>query len=209
MIFFVVEKTGNKTQIMDIKKIIKPLIFSLLTGLVLFASCKKDDIKSPSELYAEEMAILEKFKKTDTYKSWFDEAELVADSSDATGRYQGLVYFQLKKGYLVTYEGDTVKGDTVLLGKRVGIKYDLYYIMDSVGAEEPFLVKVASNMNSGDPVTYTVGSPDPTQGIYTGVDLGVRFMNAYGESRMLFPSTLGGNDYVSRVVEVKITYMGR
>ena len=184
-------------------------MLTLLTGLVLFASCKKDDIKSPRELYAEEMDILKRFKETDTYKNWFDEAELVADSSNAQGRYQGLVYFQLKKGYLVTYEGDTIKGDTVLPGKRVGIKYDLYFIMDSVGAENPYLVKVSSNMKTGEPVTYTVGTPDPGQGIYTGVDLGVRFMNAYGVSRMLFPSTLGGNDYVSRVVVVKITYMGR
>jgi len=203
----------SKIQKMNIKKIIKPLILSLFIGLMFLASCKKEDIKSPSELYAEEMAILEKFKETDTYKNWFDEAELALDSSDAEGRYHGLVYFQLKKGYLKFYDEnnqlDSVMGDTVLLGKSVGIRYNMYYIMDSVGAEEPYLVKVGSNMTKGDPINYRVGNPDPSQGIYQGIDLGVRFMNAYGESRILFPSNLGGNDYISRVVEVKITYMGR
>ena len=193
---------------MNIIKVIRPLVFLLILGLMIFSSCKKEDIKSPGELYAEEMALLERFKETDTYKGWFEEAELVIDSSEAESRYNGLVYFQLKKGYTII-EGDTVKGDTVLLGKRVGIKFSMYYVLDSVGAEEPFITKVAGNETSGDPIVYTVGQPDNSQGIYTGMDLGIRFMNCYGTSRMLIPSPIGGNDYVTRVMEVTITYIGR
>jgi len=181
------------------KTVFKAVIFIFLMVITLFTSCKKDNIKSPSELYAEEMAILEDFKETETYKGWFDEAEMVIDSSDASGSYKGLVYFQLEKGI----------GDTVLLGKRVGIRFTMYYILDSVGAKEPYLVKVLSNDGYADPVVYAVGNPNPSAGIYVGLDYGIRYMHAYGTSRMLFPSTIGGNDYVSRVIEARISYMGK
>jgi len=185
---------------MNINKVFRSLIVILLTGLALFSSCKKDTVKSPSELYAEEMDLLERFKETATYDSLFNpETMLVIDSSETTGRYQGLVYAQLEKG----------TGDTVLLGKRVGIRYRMYYILDTVGAEEPFITLVSSNENAADPIVYMVGQPNPSAGIYTGIDLGVRFMNCYGKSRMLFPSIIGGNDYVTRIVEARITYMGR
>jgi len=177
-----------------IKIVFKAVIFIFLMVITLFTSCKKDNTKSPSELYAEEMAVLERFKETDTYKGWFKEAEM-ADTTNESG----LDYFQLEKG----------TGDTVLLSKRVAIRYTMYYILDSVGAEEPFMVKVQSNEGSADPIVYTVGKPDPYAGIYVGLDLGIRYMNTYGKSRMLFPSTIGGNDYVSRVIEARITYMGR
>jgi len=180
---------------MNIQSVLKPVVVVFLLGVTLFTSCKKDDQKSPSELYAEEMALLEKFKETDTYKGWFDEAEMVIDSSD----YNGLVYFQLEKGW----------GDTVLVSKRVGIRYTMYYVLDSVGAEEPYLTKVMSNKGANDPLVYVVGNPDPYNGVYPGMDLGIRYMNCYGTSRILFPSTLGGNDYVTRVVELTITYIGR
>ncbi len=180
---------------MSIKTVFKAVIFILIVVVTLFTSCKKDNTKSPSELHAEEMDILERFKETTTYKEWFTEAEMVIDSSDESG----LVYFQLEKGI----------GDTVLVSKRVGIRYTMYYILDSVGAKEPFLVKVMSNDGAEDPVVYTVGLPDPYAGIYVGLDYGIRYMNNYGESRMLFPSTIGGNDYVSRVMEVNITYMSK
>jgi len=200
---------------MNIKKVVRPLVFTVILGLMIFSSCKKDDIKSPRELYAEELALLEKFKEGDIYQGWLEEANasdtdeiFVIDSSEAVGRYNGLVYFQLKKGYTII-EGDTVPGDTVLLGKRVGIKFKMYYILDSVGAEAPYLALVAGNETSADPVVYTVGQPDAKSGIYPGLDLGIRYMNSYGKSRILIPSTLGGNDYVTRVMEVKITYIGR
>ncbi|NPA37230.1 MAG: hypothetical protein GXO47_10325 [Chlorobi bacterium] len=178
---------------------LKSLISVLFIVIVLFPSCKKDNTKSPTELFAEEMDILERFKETETYKSWFDEAELVIDSSDAESSYHGLVYFQLEKGW----------GDTVQLGKMVGIRYTMYYILDSVGADEPFLVEVMSNISSANPIVYQVGNPDTYSGIYYGLDYGIRWMHCYGKSRMLFPSTLGGNDYVSRVMEVEITYMSK
>ena len=177
----------------------RSLITTLLIIFVLFPSCKKDNTKSPAELYAEEMDILERFKETETYKSWFDSAEMVIDSSDAASQYKGLVYFQFEKGW----------GDTVQLGKRVGIRYDMYYILDSVGAKEPYLVKVLSNVTDANPRVYQVGSPDPYSGVYVGLDYGIRWMHCYGKSRMLFPSTLGGNDYVSRVMDVHITYMSK
>ena len=176
------------------KTVFKTVLFIFLIVITLFTSCKKDNTKSPSELYAEEMAVLERFKESDTYKGWFEEAEMV-DTTDE----RGLDYFQLEKG----------TGDTVLLSKRVGIRYTMYYILDSVGAKEPFLVKALTNEGNADPVVYTVGKPDPYAGIYVGLDLGVRYMNAYGKSRMLFPSTIGGNDYVSRVIEARITYIGK
>lgn len=184
---------------MMMKTVFKAVIFIFLIVITLFASCKKDNTKSPSQLYAEELELLERFKETDTYNDWFDEAELSIDSSDAEGSYKGLVYFQLEKGI----------GDTALLSNRVGIRYTMYYIIDSVGAKDPFLVKVFSNEYAADPIVYTVGQPSPQTGIYVGLDYGIRYMNAYGTSRILFPSTLGGNDYVSRVIETKITYMGR
>ncbi len=185
---------------MMIKTVFKAVIFVFLVIVTLFTSCKKDNTKSPTELYEEEMAILEDFKQTDTYKGWFDEAELVIDSSDAVGSsYEGFVYFQLEKG----------TGDTVLLGKRVGVRYTMYYILDSVGADEPFLIKALSNEGYADPVVYTAGVPDPYSGIYVGFDYGIRYMNAYGYSRMVIPSTIGGNDYVSRVIEARITYMSK
>ncbi len=185
---------------MNIKTIFQTIIFTLLLSITLFTSCKKDNIKSPSELYAEEMAILERFKETETYKGWFDEADMVIDSSDASG----LVYFELEKG----------TGDTVQLSKKVGIRYSMYYILDSVGAKEPYLAKFRSIVFSADPIVYYVGKPDPNRGIYVGLDLGIRYMCAGtlekpAKSRMLFPSTIGGNDYVSRVMEVNITYMGK
>jgi hypothetical protein len=180
---------------MMMKTVFKAVAFIFLMVVTLFTSCKKDNTKSPSELYAEEMAILEDFKETETYKGWFEEAEMVIDSSDESG----LVYFQLEKG----------TGDTVQLGRRVGIRFTMYYILDSVGAEEPFLVKVLSNEGHADPIVYAVGNPNPSAGIYVGLDFGIRYMHAYGNSRMLFPSTIGGNDYVSRVIEARITYMGK
>jgi hypothetical protein len=180
---------------MMMKTVFKAVIFIFLIVITLFTSCKKDNIKSPSELYAEEMAILERFKETETYKGWFEEAEMVIDSSDESG----LVYFQLEKG----------TGDTVQLGKKVGLRFTMYYILDSVGAGEPYLVKVLSNDGYADPVVYAVGNPNPSAGIYVGLDYGVRYMHAYGTSRMLFPSTIGGNDYVSRVIEARISYMGK
>jgi hypothetical protein len=215
MIFFVNANIAIKTQKMNIKKIVKPLIFSVVLGLMIFSSCKKDDIKSPRELYEEEMALLEKFKEGDVYQSWIEQADssdtdeiFMIDSSETGGRYNGLVYFQLEKGYTII-EGDSVPGDTVLLGKRVGIKFKMYYILDSVGAEEPYLALVAGNETSANPIVYTVGQPDATSGIYPGLDLGIRFMNCYGKSRILIPSPLGGNDYVTRVIEVKINYISR
>ena len=184
---------------MSIKIVFKAVIFTLMVVVTLFTSCKKDNTKSPTELLAEEMAILERFKETSTYKGWFTEAELAIDSSEAEGSYSGLVYFQLEKG----------TGDTVLVSKRVGIRYAMYYILDSVGAVDPYLVKVMDNSGAEDPIVYTVGQPDPYAGIYFGLDYGIRYMNTYGKSRMLFPSTIGGNDYVSRVLEVNITYMSK
>ena len=187
---------------MMMKAVFKVVIFIFLMGITLFTSCKKDNTKSPSQLYAEEQELLERFKETKTYNDWFDEAELVIDSSDAKGSYKGLVYFQLKKG----------TGDTVLPGKRVGIRYTTYYISDSAGAKEPYLdkfIKYITDTTVANPTVYTAGQPNPQARIYVGLDNGIRYMNTYGTSRILFPSTIGGNDYKSRVIEVKVTYVGR
>jgi len=184
-------------------------VILVVLGLMIFSACKKDDIKSPAELYAEEMDLLERFKETAAFDSLFPEDDKLIDYTDSTdSRYQGFIYYPLKRGYTII-NGEMVPGDTVLPGKRVGLKYSMYYILDSVGAEEPYLVRVASNEYAADPVVYTVGHPDPTVGVYTGLDFGIRFMNCYGESRMLLPSPIGGNDYVTRVMEVKITYISR
>jgi len=184
---------------MIMKTVFKAVIIIFLMVVTLFTSCKKTKIKSPTQLYAEEMELLERFKETQTYKDWFTEAELSIDSSEAKGSYKGLVYFQLEKGV----------GDTVLKSKRVGIRYIMYYILDSVGAKEPFLGKAFSNVDAADPIVYTVGQPSRQSRIYVGLDYGIRYMNAYGKSRILFPSTIGGNDYYSKVIEVEISYIGR
>jgi hypothetical protein len=175
----------------------KFLVAGLVMGLIVLSACEKNTRKSPKVLLEEEMELLERFKETDTYKSWSEEAELVLDS---VVRGDTLRYYQLLEG----------SGDTVRFGRRATFRYNMYYVLDSLGAEEPFLSPVAlTNYGAPDPSEYIVGQPDVYSGVYVGLDIGIQFMKRYGKSRILVPSPLGANDYLTRVYEVEITYLGK
>ncbi|MGM0375861.1 MAG: hypothetical protein ACQEQ0_03735 [Bacteroidota bacterium] len=49
--------------------------------------------------------------------------------------------------------------------------------------------------------------PNAYEGIYNGIDLGIRFMNFGSKARMIVSSSLWSNDYTPRVVDIEVTYI--
>ncbi|TAJ08673.1 hypothetical protein DMA11_20975 [Marinilabiliaceae bacterium JC017] len=164
--------------------------------LVLSVGCEKNNRKSPKQLLAEEMALLDEFyAKSDSFKVWVDRAD--GDTID-NRETSGLMYFQLEEG----------TGDTVQVGKMVGYRFQMYYLArDSAGA--PTLWDRGNNYGQASPIEYMAGQPNPRNGIYTGLDQGIRYMKRFGKSRLIIPSPIGGGDYWTRIYEVEVTYQSK
>lgn len=176
-------------------KIIIRAPFVLLIVLSISVGCEESykpiDYK---KMEAEETAILDEFYNT-SGAAW--DSMLIAANNDTIDdrTTTGLMYLERVKG----------TGDSVLIGKQVGVRYSFYGLLLN-DDDEPTLYLMESNHNSEAPLKFTVGSaPDD---VFRGVDLGVRKMRNKGESTFIMPSSIStGRSYLTVIADVELVFV--
>jgi len=174
------------------------LIAAIFTGSLFFKSCDDGYRINTKEMRNEEKQLIEDYRNVveDTLKK---SSVSVIDSMEE----RGYIFFKLEKG-----EEDY----PVEVGKEVGFRYTYYQIVRD-SAENAVLVPYQSNSASEiskgteDPKIYTVGTHNRHRDIYSGIDIGIRFMHLHSKARMIVSSSLWGNDYTPRVVDIEVTYI--
>ncbi|MGQ1946598.1 hypothetical protein ACT3CD_05805 [Geofilum sp. OHC36d9] len=169
------------------------LPFLLLSILAISVACEDNSYNSINyeEMEAEELAILGEFY--DNSDAWDSLLTISTDTIDKRSS-SGLMYLERVKG----------TGDSVLVGKQVGVRFSSYVLdRDSLG--KPALFLYESNTNSPAPHTFVVGSGDA---YYTGLEEGVSYMKNFGKSTLILPSTIStGRSYLTMVVDVEVVFV--
>lgn len=105
-----------------------------------------------------------------------------------------LIYFEMEKG----------TGDSILPGNIVGFRYT-YYELGRNDDGEPALFPWYSNLTDEEPFYYQVGSPSGDA--MAGIDEGIKYMHHLGKSKMIIPSSIGTNNYITVIADVEVTYL--
>jgi hypothetical protein len=167
------------------------LIATVFLTTLFFSACDEGYTINTKEMIREEQELMADYLKT-VKDTLTDYSVSVIDSMDE----QGYVFFELEEG----------TGDSVQIGKQVGFRYTYYQIArDSSGVA--FMYPYQSNRNSAFPTTYTAGTTNAYNGLYSGLDLAVRFMKFGTKGRVFLSSSLWNNDYTPRAVDIEITYL--
>lgn len=167
------------------------LIAAIFIGTLLTNGCDEGYRINTQEMMAEEQELIEDY--LDIVKDTLEDASVMTiDSMEE----KGYVFFELEKG----------EGDSVEVGKEIGYRYTFYEIVRD-SSDNAVLYPYQSNRGSENPVVYTVGAPSIYEGVYPGIDLGLRFMHYGSRARMIVSSSLWGNDYTPRVVDLEVTYL--
>lgn len=166
----------------------------LLMLLFVMAACD-DRYKGVDyqKMAAEEKEILDAFYETST-AAWDSLKALSIDTIDKRD-ITGLMYLERVKG----------TGDSILIGKQVGVRF-AYYALAFDNNNEPRLYPMYSNYDSEAPLTFVVGSP--SNEVFTGVDLGVRYMRNLGKSTFIMPSSISSKtQYYTVVADVEVVFV--
>lgn len=168
------------------------LIAAIFLGSLFFQSCDEGYRINTQKMREEEQQLIDSY--LDIVQDTLEESSVtMLDSMEE----RGYVFFLLEEG-----EEDY----PVEAGKEVGYRYTYYEIVrDTTGQAR--IYPTHSNRGAEKPTIYTVGAPSPYDGIYNGIDLGIRFMNFGSKARMIVSSSLWGNDYTPRVVDLEVTYI--
>ncbi|MFW6043232.1 MAG: hypothetical protein ACOC1E_01165 [Marinilabiliaceae bacterium] len=168
------------------------LVAAIFLGSLFFKSCDEGYRINTQEMMDEEQQLIEDYLEIaqDTLE---DSSVSVIDSMEE----RGYMFFELE-------EGD--KDLPVEAGKEVGFRYTYYEIVRDT-ADNAALYPYQSNRGEDDPTIYTVGAPSAYEGVYEGIDVGIRHMNFGSKARMIVSSSLWGNDYTPRVVDLEVTYI--
>jgi len=168
------------------------LIAAIFLGSLFFNSCDEGYRINTQEMMDEEQQLIDDY--LEIVKDTLDESTVsMIDSMEE----RGYVFFEQE-------EGD--EDFPVEAGKEVGFRYTYYEIVRD-SADNVFLYPYESNRGAENPTMYTVGAPSAYQGIYNGIDVGVRLMNYGSKARMVVSSSLWSNDYTPRVVDLEVTYI--
>ncbi|MGM0532635.1 MAG: hypothetical protein ACQER7_14905 [Bacteroidota bacterium] len=168
------------------------LIAAIFLGSLLFKSCDEGYRINTQEMMDEEQQLIDDY--LDIVKDTLQESSVtMLDSMEE----RGFIFFELEEG-----EEDY----PVEAGKEVGYRYTYYEIVRD-SADNTMLYPYQSNRGEEKPTIYTVGAPNAYEGIYNGIDLGIRFMNFGSKARMIVSSSLWSNDYTPRVVDIEVTYI--
>ncbi len=174
---------------MKIKKSIQKIVF--ITAVISMAIMGCDDpYKSVdySKLEAEEKALLDKYLVQNL-------ESLSAEAIDTIhNKKNGLIYFEMETG----------TGDSILPGNVVGFRYK-YYELGLDKDDKPTLYPWVTNKDEVDPYVYKVGVPNNVA--FWGVDQGIKYMHHLGKSKIIIPSALATNNYITIVAEIEVTYL--
>ncbi|MDG5800017.1 hypothetical protein QA597_06545 [Marinilabiliaceae bacterium ANBcel2] len=121
---------------------------------------------------------------------------LVSQSKDTLDFREttGLMFFEIEKG----------DGEIIGSGVEVSFRYKYYQLeMDEETGEAVLYDGGWSNYDSDYPVTYTTGNTG--DGIYEGLDQGIRNMRLNGKAKMVIPSFIGTGDFNTLFAEVEVT----
>ncbi len=166
------------------------IIASVIAGSVLVTSCDEGYTINTKEMIQDEQDLMKEYLLT-------VEDTLAADG-DSINRLEtdGYLFFELLEG----------TSDSVEVGKKVGFRYVYYEITrDSVGV--PFIYPYSSNYHSENPRTYTVGEVNPSDGLFSGIDLAIRHMTYGSKARVFVSSSLWTQDYTPRIIDLEVTYV--
>ncbi|MFO8000309.1 MAG: hypothetical protein R6U46_03630 [Marinilabilia sp.] len=167
------------------------LIGTIFLGSLFFNACDEGYRINTKEMIREEQELIEDYL-AENEDSLTQVSVSVKDSMES----QGYVFFEMKRG----------EGDSVTVGKEVGFRYTYYEIVrDSTG--KAVLYPYQGNEGSENPASYIVGAPNPRDGIFEGIDLGMRSMKLGSKARMVISSSLWNNDYTPRVADIEVTYL--
>ena len=148
-----------------------------------------------SKYEKEEKEILKEFYESAKWDSIKDLSTLYIDDRDSTG----LMYLERVKG----------TGDSVMVGKQVGIRYT-YYLLTFDKNENPAIIYGDSNNNSEGPLVFTVGETFEEYyqgGVFRGFDLGVMKMCNNGKSTFIMPSPLNvRQNYTTIIADVELVF---
>lgn len=165
------------------------MFVALIAGIFFIASCDEGYRINTQKMMREEQELLEEY-----LKEHGDSLKEVA--IDTTNLPSGLIFFKMKEG----------TGDTVQVGKRVAYRYSLYRLLrDSLNV--PTLYLAGSNEESVEPAEYVAGAVDPRRSVYGGMDEGIRRMRRGEKAKLIIPSPLWSSDFVTRVMDVEVTYV--
>lgn len=105
---------------------------------------------------------------------------------------------------LIYFEMETGTGDSILPGNIVGFRYT-YYELARNDDGDPTLIPAYSNLADEEPFYYQVGTPSGVA--LTGIDEGIKYMHHLGKSKMIIPSSIGSNNYITLIADVEVTYL--
>ncbi len=166
----------------------------LLIVLSIFTGCEETykpiDYK---KMEADEMELLAKFYET-SGASWDSLLALSINTID-NRKTTGLMYLERVKG----------DGDSVLIGKQVGIRYSFYALFYNK-EKVPTLYFMYSNKDEKSPLVFTVGSASDE--VFRGVDLGVQKMRDKGKSTFIMPSSISTQrEYYTVIADVELVFV--
>lgn len=169
----------------------------LLAVLFIATGCEeKYKYIDYSKFEKEEKAILKEFYESSKWDSIKDLSTHYIDDRDSTG----LMYLERVKG----------TGDSVLMGKRVGIRYT-YYLLTYDKNEELAIIYRDSNNDFEGPLVFTVGETfgeNYQGGVFRGFDLGVMKMCNYGKSTFILPSPLSiPQNYTTVIADIELVFV--
>ncbi|WP_291856716.1 hypothetical protein [Marinilabilia sp.] len=168
------------------------LIFvSIIAGSVFMNACDEGYRINTKKMIQDEQDLLKEY------------LEIVEDTLAKQGTHfnyldsLGYAFFELREG----------TGDSVTVGKKVGLRY-VYYQIGRDSTDTPGIYFDRTNYENPEPLVYTVGDVDVYNGIFTGLDLAVQHMTYNSKAWVFISSSLWTRqDFTPRVLELELTYI--
>jgi hypothetical protein len=166
------------------------IILSVIAGSVFVTSCDEGYRINTKKMIQDEQDLMQDYLLT--------VEDTLAANGDSINRMEseGYLFFELQEG----------TGDPVEVGKKVAFRFVYYEIVrDSTGVS--FIYPYSSNYHSEYPRSYTVGDVNPSNGLYSGIDLAISHMTYGSKARVFVSSSLWTQDYTPRVIDLEVTYV--
>lgn len=174
---------------------------------VLWA-CEEYTTINYAELMREEQETLDQFLTTEVT---FGSTQEKLSRLDSLTRAAVDTVNRRAQGGIIYFDQEIGQGEQVVTGKKVGYRFKAYYILKNDTIEDlqkqVYLRYAGSNYGSVNPATAVAGTPDSYSGYYRGLDDAIRLMRRFGKARVIVPSTIGDNSYITSVYDLELVYI--